>query len=88
LLAFSILSFDSPDCVVSEVRLGAYYDHFNDLLYFRLEFALAPQLNISDHSKVLIPPWKLYNALCPGALIMAVVQILHLGFLKVLAFEK
>ncbi|KAJ7245990.1 hypothetical protein C8J57DRAFT_1476245 [Mycena rebaudengoi] len=69
----------------NEVRLGAYddprvYYDFNGPLYFQLEFSLAPQLNISDHNKVLIPPWKLYNALRPGALIMSVVQISTFGF--------
>ncbi|KAJ7256256.1 hypothetical protein C8J57DRAFT_1721470 [Mycena rebaudengoi] len=75
--------FKLPD--ENEVILGAYYDprvyyNFNGPLYFQLEFALAPQLNISGHNKVLIPPWKLYNALHPGALIMAVVQISTCGF--------
>ncbi|KAJ7707822.1 hypothetical protein B0H14DRAFT_2646830 [Mycena olivaceomarginata] len=64
---------------LSTFTLGAgynprvYYD-FNGSPYFTLESAIATQLNICDHNKALIPPWKLYNAFQPGALIMAIVQ--------------
>ncbi|KAJ7789431.1 hypothetical protein B0H14DRAFT_3503041 [Mycena olivaceomarginata] len=48
----------------SEIRLGAGYDprvyyDFNGPPYFMLESAMATQLNICDHNKALIPPWKL-----------------------------
>jgi hypothetical protein len=69
----------------SEIRLGAGYDprvyyDFNGPPYFMLESAMATQLNICDHNKALIPPWKLYNAFRPGALIMAIVQVSTFGF--------
>jgi hypothetical protein len=85
LLAFSIFIFWLTWLCRERGYISAYYDprvyyNFNGPLYFQLEFALAPQLNISGHNKVLIPPWKLYNALHPGTLIMAVVQISTCGF--------
>ncbi|KAJ7859495.1 hypothetical protein B0H14DRAFT_2577153 [Mycena olivaceomarginata] len=69
----------------NEIRLGAGYDprvyyDFNGPPYFMLESAMATQLNICDHNKALIPPWKLYNAFRPGALIMAIVQVSTFGF--------
>ncbi|KAJ7330322.1 hypothetical protein DFH08DRAFT_966888 [Mycena albidolilacea] len=68
-----------------EIRIGAGYDprvyyDFNGPLYFMLKSAMATQLNICDHNKALIPPWKLYNAFRPGALIMAIVQVSTFGF--------
>ncbi|KAJ7821753.1 hypothetical protein B0H14DRAFT_2598999 [Mycena olivaceomarginata] len=46
-------------------------------LYLTVQMSM---MNGRPQSKALIPPWKLYNAFRPGALIMAIVQISMFGF--------
>ncbi|KAJ7763683.1 hypothetical protein B0H14DRAFT_2633718 [Mycena olivaceomarginata] len=77
----------------SEIRLCAGYDprvyyDFNGPPYFMLESAMATQLNICDHNKAPIPPWKLYNAFRPGALIMAIVQTFQLEAKQIWVYDE
>ncbi|KAJ6561262.1 hypothetical protein B0H10DRAFT_2200975 [Mycena sp. CBHHK59/15] len=62
-----------------EVKLGAFYDPrvLEDFGgdYFSLVNAKLVQLDIRDVDNKLIPPWKQYEALRPGSLIIALVSI-------------
>ncbi|KAJ6608715.1 hypothetical protein B0H10DRAFT_2226540 [Mycena sp. CBHHK59/15] len=62
-----------------EVKLGAFYDPrvLEDFGgdYFSLVNAKLVQLDIRDADNKLIPPWKQYEALRPGSLIIALVSI-------------
>ncbi|KAJ7883230.1 hypothetical protein B0H14DRAFT_2565020 [Mycena olivaceomarginata] len=62
-----------------EIKLGAFYDTrlVEDCKdpYFRLVNAQLQQLDISDAENKLIPPWKNYDPLRPGSLILALVSI-------------
>ncbi|KAJ7720692.1 hypothetical protein B0H16DRAFT_1432279 [Mycena metata] len=63
----------------SEIKLGAHYEP--SLLcdyggsYFNHVKAKLVQLNIRDINKELIPPWKIYQELKPGTLVLALCSL-------------
>ena len=62
-----------------EIRPGAYYDprllpDYGGPCFDHREARLK-QLDIHDEEKKLIPPWKLYDALKPGTIILADISL-------------
>lgn len=66
-------------CTEPEIKLGGFYDpalnsdfggSFFDLTHNKLA-----QLDVRDENNELIPPWKFYDALRPGTLILANVSL-------------
>ncbi|KAJ7097310.1 hypothetical protein B0H15DRAFT_945963 [Mycena belliarum] len=62
-----------------DIKLGAFYEP--DLLpdfggdYFNLVKAKLVQQDVRDVNSNLVPPWKIYDALKPGTLILALVSL-------------
>jgi hypothetical protein len=65
--------------VDEDIRLGAHYEP--SLLcdyggpYFNHVKAKLVQLDVRDVANNLIPPWKFYDALKPGTLVLALVSL-------------
>ncbi|KAJ7754887.1 hypothetical protein B0H16DRAFT_1316030 [Mycena metata] len=72
-------STDKPLYGPEDVKLGAYYDP--SVLpdyggsYFNHSKAKLVQLDVRDTKNNLIPPWKFYEALRPGTLVLCLVSL-------------
>ncbi|KAJ7041588.1 hypothetical protein C8F04DRAFT_1252905 [Mycena alexandri] len=73
------LSSGKPEYTDEHVKLGAYYDP--SVLpdyggsYFNHSKARLVQLDVRDVKNNLIPPWKFYEALRPGTLVLCLVSL-------------
>jgi hypothetical protein len=80
ILYFILLTVRALSCVSDDdIKLGAHYEP--SLLpdyggsYFNHSKAKLVQLDVRDAKNNLIPPWKFYDALKPGTLILAMCSL-------------
>jgi hypothetical protein len=74
-MMFSLSPYQTED----EIKLGAYYDPHLLPDYggpcFDHQEARLKQLDVCQKDRKLVPPWKLYDTLKPGTVILADVSL-------------